>query len=255
MPFSPELEEVRRYVQLREETDYIMPLWLPCLPYILILAGMVGMVTGIILTPKATPILVFGAVGVFVALAIVGEVIDIYVVYKWVKRRNEHFKRRMLLTEALLTFARSLSSRMGKDVNSILNEIEREIREARYEESEKNPVLWALLQIVPYVGAILLLYVYHFLNKDFVKHFRREVRILDQFKRVFTELGAAYFPMFSRDYEFPDRSTVLYIVLTIITLGFFGVYWVYTLTKDPNEHFKEHSRVESTMLEVLEKIA
>ena len=249
------LAEVRRYVQLRVETDYVMPLWLPFLPYILLLVGVVGFVAGLILTSVThSPLLVLGLTGLFLVLTVIGAVVNIYVVYKWVKRRNEHFKRRLLLTEALLELAKTLSDKIGKDATPLLREIERELREARYDESEKNAVLWALIQLIPYIGGILMFYVYHFLNRDFLGHFRREVRIIEAFRRVFTELGAPYFPTFTWGYSFPDRSTVLYIVLTLLTAGLFGLYWIYTLTKDPNEHFKEHLTMEREMLDVLEAL-
>jgi len=52
----------------------------------------------------------------------------------------------------------------------------------------------------------------------------------------------------------PDRSSVLYLILTIITAGLFGIYWVYVLLKDPIEHFKYHIQAESQLLSALESV-
>jgi hypothetical protein len=38
-------------------------------------------------------------------------------------------------------------------------------------------------------------------------------------------------------------------------MGLFGVYWIYVLLKDPNEHFKYHIEEESQLLSALESVA
>jgi hypothetical protein len=48
-----------------------------------------------------------------------------------------------------------------------------------------------------------------------------------------------------------ERSTVLYVVLTIVTLGFFGVYWLYALIEDPNKHFRSQRDFEDKLLRSL----
>ena len=53
----------------------------------------------------------------------------------------------------------------------------------------------------------------------------------------------------------PDRNTVLYIVLTIVTLGLFLLYWVYVVTNDPNKHFAVHRSVEQNLVRALEELA
>ena len=51
-----------------------------------------------------------------------------------------------------------------------------------------------------------------------------------------------------RSYPTPSRGFVLYIVLTIVTIGFFWVYWTYTLLNDPNNHFRQQSMAEDTFI-------
>lgn len=246
---STALENLRRDVRRRMETDYVMPIWFPYLPYILILIGAIGWALTLLIAPAAAA----GGIIWFVVLMIAGVIINIFVLYRWIRRRNEHFNRRILLHESLRDFVSELGKKRGKDIEGVISQIDRDIRESRFEDTEKNAVLWALLPIIPWVGFILLLYVYHFLNRDFVKHFRREVDIIDGFRRALKDLNVeGEVSFFRRSYEFPDRSTALYVVLYIVTIGFFGLYWIYTLTKDPNEHFKEHAMMEEEMLTLLE---
>ncbi|RLI85122.1 MAG: hypothetical protein DRO98_07495, partial [Archaeoglobales archaeon] len=170
--------------------------------------------------------------------------INVYVVYKWVSRRNEHFKRQRLLFNSIKDFLKS----KGFDVSGL----ETICMEVDIEETEKNAVLWALIQFVPYVGGFLLIYVYHFLNKDFYRHEKREEHFLSALSNVLSKAGFDF--SYIRYNTIPDRSTILYLVLTILTFGFFGLYWVYTLTKDPNNHFVEHRKWEDTMLNILRRL-
>ena len=135
-------------------------------------------------------------------------------------------------------------------MESYLSGAERTLRDAEYEESEKSPAVWIVLSIlVPF----LIFYVYHFLNKDFYKHERHEDHVMEDLNRAIQELGGE--PVRVRRIQaIPDRSTVVYIVLTIVTMGLFVLYWVYTLTKDPNQHFMEHRRWEDDLLSSFEKL-
>lgn len=49
-----------------------------------------------------------------------------------------------------------------------------------------------------------------------------------------------------------ERSVVLYAVLTIVTLGFFGIYWLYVLIKDPNVHFESQHEFEDRLLRAIQ---
>ena len=44
-----------------------------------------------------------------------------------------------------------------------------------------------------------------------------------------------------------ERSVVLYALLTLVTFGLFGFYWLYALIDDPNKHFEEHVATEETL--------
>jgi len=227
--------EIRRYIDMAKETDYIMPIWLPFLPIILLIVSMisfaipfVGLVLGF-----ATLILVL----------IIGGIISIYVVYKLVKRRNEHFRRTHLLYENLVNLLREKEGSSPEVIS-----MQSTLQEMKSEEGEKSAGLYAIL--VLFLGAIIWFYVAHFLNKDFRKHEIREARLLELASNVLRKYGVTMPMKFEK--EFPNRSTGLYIVLSIVTLGIFMLYWVYTLAKDPNEHFKQHSMIENRLLSALE---
>ncbi|WP_457550056.1 DUF4234 domain-containing protein [Archaeoglobus sp.] len=249
------LEQIEEYVRKREFTDYIMPLWLPFLPVILSLTAVIIFITFFFYTYTAKqtyfesyhlepifvkPFEVFFVELLIALLLIVSAIINIYVLYKWIWRRNEHFKRVRLLFSAIKDFLKERGYNVSR-LEMVCVEIE-------VEETEKNAILWTLLPFVPYVGWILLIYIYHFLNKDFYRHERREDNFLNALSSLLPDFS------YVRYSQIPERNTILYFVLTFLTLGFFSFYWIYTLTKDPNNHFVEHRRWEDQLLNVLRKI-
>ena len=94
----------------------------------------------------------------FVVLILVGILI-----FKLVSRRNTHFNRQILLQEDLISMAKEIAAKKGVDVSILLNNMERNVREARLEETEKNATLYALLY------GLVWLYTAYFLMKDFFK--------------------------------------------------------------------------------------
>ncbi|ADB58165.1 DUF4234 domain-containing protein [Archaeoglobus profundus] len=249
------IDQIEEYVRKREFTDYIMPLWLPFLPLIIVLSSFFWFMIILYLHDQSLngyrvelsgreDAVIYSALPIYVILVILATAINVYVVYKWVWRRNEHFKRQKLLFNSIKDFLKSKGFDVAR-LESICMEID-------VEENVKNAVLWALIQFVPYIGGFLLIYVYHFLNKDFYRHERREDHFLGALSSILARRGFDF--SYTRYNPIPDRSTILYFVLSLITFGLFGLYWVYTLTKDPNEHFIEHRRWEDQLLNVLRRL-
>ncbi|MEM4671267.1 MAG: DUF4234 domain-containing protein [Desulfurococcaceae archaeon] len=233
------IAEMRRISREAAETDYVMPIWLPFIPMILILIGLLASIPALLGGKGA-----LAGLGAFFVLIFIGAIINIYVLYKWISRRNNHFRRTASLYGNLVSALESL-----KLTDAEVAQIRSSVQEMQYEEREKSAALWIILSLI--VG-IVILYVYHFLNKDFHKHERREVAIYENLARILERRGIAVSRLEPR---IPSRSTILYIVLSIITLGIFGLYWIYTLTRDPNEHFRAHHLVEENAIRALEQLA
>jgi hypothetical protein len=155
-----------------------------------------------------------------------------------------HFQRQMFLYDDLIAFAKDLAAKKGIDISLPLNNLDRTAREAKFEETEKSAALWAILSFI--IG-ILSFYVFYFLNKDFYRHERRQDVFVDDLAKLMASEGMPVnLPRTS--YPVPDRSFILYLVLTIVTAGLFAIYWVYTLLTDPNNHFQYQALTEDTIL-------
>lgn len=261
---SVPVENLRKDIRMRDESDPIMSTAWVLVYLIPIFAAITAIFTVFYFAFVAitTPWIVPGEAVVFpllavlttLLLAIIGFIVFIILTYKLVKRRNTHFKRQMFLTEDVVTAVKTIAAKKGIDVEVGLSSVERTVREAKAEETEKGAVLWAILTAVPYIGSLAQWYVYYFLMKDFYKHERREDGFWEDLSRTLDKCGIT-FSMPRRTETTPNRSFVLYLILAIITLGLFGIYWLYVLLKDPNEHFKYHMQVEDQLLSTLESVA
>jgi len=238
---SVELENLRRDIRMRSEYDKMMSTaWLAIylVPIIVILMTIPAMLLG------APEILLLSPI-----LAIISFIVSIVLIYKLVDRRNTHFKRQMFLMEDMIKLIRKIAEQKKTDVETELSLCERTLREAKTEETEKNAVLWAILSAIIFIATW---YVYYFLMKDFYKHERREDGFWEDTSKILGKLGISFTPP-RRVNPLPNRSFVLYLILSIITLGIFGIYWLYVLIKDPNEHFKYHASVDEELLATIEK--
>ena len=83
--------------------------------------------------------------------------------------------------------------------------------------------------------------------KDFYKHERREDQFIRDLLGALT-ISGLNISLPYRNPPMPERSFALYVVLTIVTAGFFWVYWIYVLLNDPNHHFRQHMIIEDTLM-------
>lgn len=242
---------------MRDEADPKMSnAWLIIylIPIFAIIIGLVSLLFSVMLLPTLGPEAALPAlVGIFLVplLALISFVVSIILTYKLVKRRNTHFKRQSFLFEDLINAVKSLATKKKVDVEVGLSSCERTVRETKAEETEKSAALWAILSAVVFLATW---YVYYFLMKDFYKHERREDGFWEDIGKVLDKCDIK-FSAPRRTEILPNRSFVLYLILNIITAGLFGIYWLYVLLKDPNEHFKYHVQIEDELLSTLESLA
>ncbi|MEA2090145.1 MAG: DUF4234 domain-containing protein [Thermoproteota archaeon] len=243
------LENLRKDIRMRLESDSIMSTaWL--LVYLIPVISLVTMFS-LFVVAFVHPEIAWLFMIVIVVLSVIGFIVSIVLIYKLVKRRNTHFKRQTFLFEDALTTIKDVASKKDVNVDVELSSCERTLREMKAEETEKSAALWAILSAIIFIATW---YVYYFLMKDFYKHERREEGLLEDVSRVLSKCDIAFTP--TRRMEMvPDRSFVLYLILSIITLGLFNIYWLYVLIKDPNNHFKYHIHFEDELLKTLESAA
>jgi len=264
---SVEIENIRKDIRMRVESDsmmsaawilvYLIPIILAVLSVSVFIVAMISIVTVTVpptqpppsQTTQFAPLLLL--IGMIYLVAIISFIVSIILVYKLVRRRNTHFKRQIFLSEDTVAAVKAVAAQKGVDVEVALASCERTVREAKSEETEKSAVLWAILSAFVFLATW---YVWYFLMNDFYKHERREDGFWEDIGKTMDKCGIK-FSAPRRTETMPERSFVLYLILYIITLGLFGIYWVYVLLKDPNQHFAYHIQIEDQMLSSFETVA
>ena len=262
---SVETENVRKDIRMRAETDsmmssaWILVYTLPIIAAIVWVAAFIATMISTISTwstvpPSGQPFTTSASFFAFIILLygvmIVSFAVNIVFIYRLAKRRNTHFKRQIFLFEDIVAAVKAITTRKGVDVEVGLASCERTVREAKMEETEKNAMLWAILSV--FLG-IASLYVWYFLMKDFYKHERREDGFWEDMGKTLDKTGVK-FSVPRRTETMPERSFVLYFILSIVTFGLFGIYWIYMLLQDPNRHFRYHTQIEDPLLTTLETV-
>lgn len=166
-----------------------------------------------------------------------------YVLYKLLERREQHFERMASLRRHLLDIlrARAGADGRGEELGPALDELGQLDRGAasRDRYGEKTPVLWLVLGILT---GVTNFYVYYFLNDDFYAHGASESAFFDKAASLMAALGIDWdAPAMA---AVPKRPFARYLLLTLLTLGLYGIYWWYTLITDPDRHFEAHNRWE-----------
>jgi len=265
---SVEIENLRKDVRMRPLTDTRMSIWwelvyiLPIIASIIwvtvFVAVMIAYIISLIENPPLpgevpafpqTALLSAATVVLYITL-IITLILFIVLTYRLVKRRNHHFRRQIFLFEDITAAIRKIMMKKGVDVEFDLGSLDRTLREIRAgeTESDKSAMLWAILSPL---NGLALSYVSYFLMKDFYNHERREDMFWADISRILDKTGIKFEVPRRTDPLF-ERSFALYLILTIITVGIFGIYWLYVLLKDPNLHFRYHIKIEDQLLPILE---
>ena len=175
-----------------------------------------------------------------------------YVLYKLLERREQHFERMASFRAHLIDVLKEKAAAAGKaeEVQADITELEGMNLDAtnRDRAGEKSPVLWLVLSIV--IGVVVY-YVYYFLNDDFRAHEANEHDFMLKAGEVMNKLGMSTEQVMT-PVVVPERKFVTFLLLTIITCGIYGIYWVYTLITDPNYHFDNHANWEPQVLAMVQ---
>jgi len=189
--------------------------------------------------------------GVFLGLSGFTSIfVGLIVSYFLVNRRKVHFNRQKLLCENLISSIDFVAQTKEIEIQDSLRSLQKNVQETNSDKTDKNPILWAFLSaFIPFLS----LYVYYFLMSDFYKHEQLENSFWQQSSSTLNQLEIN-FSVPQRTGPMPNRSFVLYLILTVVTMGLFGAYWLFVLLKDPNQHFDYHKKVETQLLAAVESV-
>lgn len=174
-----------------------------------------------------------------------------YATYKLIERRREHAARRLAFSSYLWHALAARADAVGRrgEVQEALDNLSRiHAQIESYERSNKrDAALWTILRFLAGPAGF---FINHFLHADFRFLDTWETSMGQNVEWILQKLGfPAAIPPRSRQVE--ERSTPVYVVLSIITFGLFAVYWRYAVMKDGNMHFDEDDQMENAILRSL----
>ena len=143
--------------------------------------------------------------------------------HRMIDSRNRHFRREIELEKQISDFLR----KQGKEPPA-----------AAVAPREMNAKAWAV-SIILIVPAFVIVYL---LSKDLLLHEKHQ----DAF------LAAAFPERMFMPQTIPIRK---YALITIVTLGVGGVYWLYKITNLYNAHFKAQWKIEKEITRLMEEKA
>lgn len=191
-------------------------------------------------------------VAAWIVLAIltfgIGAAVYAYVIfYRLVDRRNQHFGRQQSLYRNVVRVLREHAEDRNDDrLLATVGRTEGVLNDVVVAEGDRNPWLWAIILPIVTFG-IASYYMLWFLMTDYREHYLRQrelVDLLSEGLRLATGKNVAI----ADESLVPDRNFWIYLLLTIVTFGLFGIYWLYTLLEDPNKHFARQAFAEDQMV-------
>ncbi len=141
--------------------------------------------------------------------------------YRLVDSRNRHFRREAELEKQIADFLEKQGKQPPKTLQT---------------PRDMNAKIWAasIILIFP------VFFILYFLSKDLFIHEKHE----DEF------LAAAFPERMFMPQTIPIKK---YALVTIVTLGVGGVYWLYKIINNYNAHFKAQWRTEKEIAHLMEE--
>ncbi|NYT12563.1 MAG: DUF4234 domain-containing protein [Methanomassiliicoccales archaeon] len=224
---------IREAVQMRGGTDEILnEIWafIPLISVILI-----GAVSGILFITTSDVYLTYG---ITLGVSVIAVVLIVILIYKLFNRNNLHSRREAMFRAAVVDYIKrkAIEKGLSQAVASQVQTMESINYESRSYEPERSAVLWAVLPIIPVVGWIFLIIALYYLTHFPTGHDRRWHAFTQQTQYAGSQLGMNL--MLPSWRMLPERSFIIYFILTIVTFGIFMIYWYYVLIKDMNDHYR-----------------
>jgi hypothetical protein len=205
VPVPSAADRVRNAWQRRHDTDYIFEFW----------------------TALGWTILTCG-------------IYAFYVLYQLMRRDRDHVQRRVELLDAATTFAWEQAHAQGvaDELTPAFERIAPNMAQLRSQTTQfRDPVVWTILDVIS--GGIARIVAYVLMDGDLVTHDHAEGAVEAELSEIYSRLGPST--------ASPDPSRlkgrhnyVARILVTIVTCGIYGFWWLYDVMVEWNRHF-EHN--------------
>lgn len=172
--------------------------------------------------------------------------------FKRISRIDGFSDRKRLYYEALIDWTELHSQQQGKEdeVHHMLGDMRSEVQVAYSGDLRKINAGMSFLLTIVTIG-FYSLYVLYRMNRYWWDAQVVEQDFDDKLSQVWSRLDLMRYPVsFTLD-QGKQRSYPLYLFLSFITLGIWGIVWDYKIHTDPKNLYPEFHSVEDTVLQVV----
>jgi uncharacterized membrane protein YidH (DUF202 family) len=158
----------------------------------------------------------------------------LYIFYKLMERRDQHLARMANVVNTSMALSKEKAAGTGKAelVSQEMAQLDMVQREMYEQSRERGAVLWLVLGILT---GICTLIGYYFIMEDLARHDQLEAQYFTLMSGVLTKLGLSAQQSQAAP-TIPERNFVTFLLLTIVTCGIYGFYWMYVIILDGNNH-------------------
>lgn len=173
--------------------------------------------------------------GIAILLSIITcGIYGLYILYKLVQRRDEHFKRMSAVVDASIAQLRAKAQGREEIIAGELSQLEQIRMRMATMSAERGAAVWLLICIFTSIVGYAILY--YLLMQDYLEHDAVEAQFFTVMSGALAKLGLSG-QAGQAVPTVPQREYVTFLLLTIITCGIYGLYWMYVMIKDFNDHF------------------
>ena len=158
-----------------------------------------------------------------------------FVIYKLMERRDLHLARMANVVNTSVALVKEKAQIAGKSelISQELAQLDMAQREMYEQSRERGAVLWLVLGFV--TMGICTIIGYYFIMDDFARHDQLEAQYFTLMSSILAKLGLSAQQSQAAP-TIPDRNFVTFLLLSIVTCGIYGFYWIYVMILDGNNH-------------------
>ena len=172
----------------------------------------------------------------------------LYILYKLVQRRDEHFRRMAGVADSAITALREKARGREELIAPELAQLEQVRMQMNTMAAERGAAIWLLICIFTGIGSFIL---YYLLMQDYVQHDQAEAYFFTIMSSALAKLGLSAQAAQAMP-SVPQREFVTFLLLTIVTCGIYNFYWMYVMIKDFNDHFMAQVAWEDFLVQALQ---
>jgi len=172
----------------------------------------------------------------------------LYIIYKLVQRRDEHFQRMSAVVDSSIAQLRAKSQGREDVIAGELSQLDQIRMKMASMAAERGAAIWLIICI--FTAGIGYAILYYLLMQDYVEHDAVEAQFFTVMSTAMAKVGLAG-EAGQAVPTVPQREYVTFLLLTIVTCGIYGIYWMYVMIKDFNDHFMAQVPWEDFLLNAL----